>query len=65
MHNGKSVNIKTNSKCGLELKMKYACIKCDQTFHDKTDADAHENESGHRVELQTGSTYWGAHLVTV
>ena len=45
--------------------MRYACTKCDETFHEKRDADAHENETGHKVELQTGATYWGAHLVTV
>lgn len=46
-------------------KMRYACKQCDRTFHEKGDADAHKFATGHRVELQTGSTYWGAHLVAV
>jgi hypothetical protein len=45
--------------------MKYACTQCERIFHDKGGADTHEYESGHKVELQTGATYWGAHLVTV
>ena len=45
--------------------MKYACTKCERTFNNRGDADTHENELGHKVELRTGETYWGAHLVAV
>ncbi|MDG6994531.1 MAG: hypothetical protein JRN52_01300 [Nitrososphaerota archaeon] len=44
--------------------MKYKCKQCERTFETRGDADAHEYETGHRVELLTSPTYWGAHLVT-
>ncbi|MHB8567108.1 MAG: hypothetical protein ACYC7D_06405 [Nitrososphaerales archaeon] len=45
--------------------MRYTCKKCKRPFDSKEDADAHENLTGHSVELTISSTYWGAHLATV
>jgi transposase-like protein len=43
--------------------MKYKCKECQRTFQLEKEADSHESETGHKVELLVGSTYWGQHLV--
>ncbi|HZW55856.1 MAG TPA: hypothetical protein VFF30_06160 [Nitrososphaerales archaeon] len=43
--------------------MRYQCRNCQLAFETKGEADEHEYESGHRVELMVASTYWGAHLI--
>jgi hypothetical protein len=45
--------------------MRYTCKQCEHTFQTEGDADSHEHETGHKVELVISATYWGAHLVTV
>ncbi|MDA4129792.1 MAG: hypothetical protein OK457_03380 [Thaumarchaeota archaeon] len=45
--------------------MRYSCTQCERTLQNRGDADAHEHETGHKVELAISATYWGAHLVTV
>ena len=42
--------------------MRYKCKQCQLSFDSKENADAHEYESGHSVELMISSTYWGEHL---
>ncbi|HKW04297.1 MAG TPA: hypothetical protein VJN71_03260 [Nitrososphaerales archaeon] len=44
-------------------KMPYRCAQCNRNFENEGAANLHEQETGHRVELLVGSTYWGAHLV--
>jgi hypothetical protein len=43
--------------------MKYMCKQCERTFDSVESADAHEHETGHKVELLVSPTYWGAHLI--
>ena len=34
-----------------QKKMRYTCKQCEHTFQTKGDADSHEHETGHKVEL--------------
>jgi hypothetical protein len=61
----KDVNIRLFIIDEIGPKMKYVCKQCGRTFHEERAADSHENESGHKVELFVGSTYWGDHLTPV
>ncbi|MHB1907309.1 MAG: hypothetical protein ACYCQJ_00405 [Nitrososphaerales archaeon] len=43
--------------------MKYKCSECLKTFENQWQADTHQKKTGHRVELNVATTYWGQHLI--